>query len=263
MPEGHTVHRIARDHRRDFAGQQLDVSSPQGRFSAGAKKLNGRVLESVDAHGKHLCYRWEGSRWLHIHLGLYGKFRRHRVPPPEPRGQVRLRVIGPKKAFDLNGPNACRLMSKREWSAIQDRLGPDPLRPDSDAEQAWNRIHRSRAAIGTLLLNQSVIAGVGNVYRSEVLHLLEIHPERPGNSLSREEFDSLWAKLVSLLEIGVRYNRIIIAEPDEVGKPRSRMNRQERLLIYKRDTCVRCDSKVESWLLGARKIFACPKCQPA
>ena len=263
MPEGHTIHRIAQDHRRDFVGQQLKVSSPQGRFQAGAKKLNGRVLAAVEAHGKHLCYRWEGDKLLHIHLGLYGKFRRHRVPVPEPQGQVRLRVIGPERAFDLNGPNACALISLRDWSAIQSRLGADPLRPDSDPEQAWKRIRRSRAAIGTLLLNQSVIAGVGNVYRSEVLHLLGIHPARPGNSLAKKDFDALWSKLVSLLRIGVRYNRIIVAEPDEVGKPRGRMSRQERLLVYKRETCIRCDAAIESWLLGARTIFACPKCQRA
>jgi endonuclease-8 len=262
MPEGHTIHRIARDHRRDFVGQPLAVSSPQGRFATGACKLNGRELEAIEAHGKHLCYRWEDSRLLHIHLGLYGKFRHHRVPPPEPRGQVRLRVIGRDKAFDLNGPNKCHLISKRAWTAVQDRLGPDPLRSDSDAEQAWQRIRRSRAAIGALLLNQSVIAGIGNVYRCEVLHLLAIHPERPGNSLSKDEFDALWSKLVSLLKIGVRYNRIIIAEPDKVGKPRSRMNQQERLLIYKKQNCLRCESAVDSWLLGARKIFACPRCQP-
>ena len=261
MPEGHTIHRIARDHERDFAGQRIIASSPQGRFADGAKKLSGRELHSVEAHGKHLCYRWSGGTRLHIHLGLYGKFRSHRLPAPEPRGQVRLRAVGETKAFDLNGPNACEVISSKNWFAIQDRLGPDPLRADSDPERAWQRVRRSRAAIGTLLLNQTVIAGVGNVYRSEVLHLLGIHPDTAGNLLSRDQFDALWAKLVELLRIGVRYNRIVVADPKEVGKPRSRMNRHERLLVYKRDKCIECDADIKSWLLGARKIFACPVCQ--
>jgi endonuclease-8 len=261
MPEGHTIHRIAKDHVRDFVGQQLAVSSPQGRFASGAKILTGRTLESVEAHGKHLCYRWSGRKLLHIHLGLYGKFRRHRIPVPEPRGQVRLRVVGQQKAFDLNGPNRCEIITKKQWSVIQARLGPDPLREDADAEEAWQRVNRSRAAIGTLLLNQSVIAGVGNVYRSETLYLLGIHPDTPGSALSREEFDALWSKLRALLKIGVRYNRIIIANPADVGKPRSRMNGEECLLVYKRESCVQCDSAIESWLLGARKIYACPHCQ--
>ena len=91
MPEGHTIHRLARDHRRDFVGQKLRVSSPQGRFTAEAKKLNGSVLNGVEAFGKHLFYEW-GRKVMHIHLGLYGKFRRHKLPVPEPRGAVRVRL---------------------------------------------------------------------------------------------------------------------------------------------------------------------------
>lgn len=261
MPEGHTVHRVAADHNRDFAGQCLAVSSPQGRFRAGAKILHGRTLTTVDAHGKHLFYDWDGKT-LHIHLGLYGKFRRHKSPPPAPRGAVRLRVIGENKSFDLNGPTACEILSAAEVERLTERLGVDPLRDDANVEKAWDRIRRSRSPIGTLLMNQSVIAGVGNVYRSEILHLLHIHPERKANTLSRQEFDELWDLTVKLLRIGKRYNRIIIADPEAVGKPRSRMNRQERLLVYKQDFCKSCDTPIESWSLAARKVFACPDCQP-
>ncbi len=260
MPEGHTIHRIAQDHSRDFAGQKLKVSSPQGRFIDGAKLLSGKQLKSVEACGKHLFYRWAGKRTLHIHLGLYGKFRRHKLPAPEPRGQVRLRVIGKKHAFDLNGPNCCELLTSDEVEGIFERLGPDPLRSDADPERVWNRLSRSRAAIGTLLLNQSVIAGVGNVYRAEALYLLGMNPERAGNTLSRDEFDSLWKTIVDLLKIGKKYNRIIVADPDEVGKPRSKMNRSERLLIYKKEYC-RCGAKVKWSQLANRNMFACPVCQ--
>ncbi|HVM14166.1 MAG TPA: DNA-formamidopyrimidine glycosylase family protein, partial [Egibacteraceae bacterium] len=61
MPEGHTIHRLARDHRRDLAGRRIAVSSPQGRFVAGARRLDGRTLLDVEAYGKHLFYRWEGG----------------------------------------------------------------------------------------------------------------------------------------------------------------------------------------------------------
>ena len=260
MPEGHTIHRIAADHTRDFAGQTLEASSPQGRFASDAKKLSGRQLETVEAWGKHLFYRWSAGKTLHIHLGLYGKFRRHKLPVPEPRGAVRLRVIGENYAFDLNGPNCCELVTAAQVKAIEDRLGPDPLKQDADPEVVWNRISRSRAAIGTLLLNQAVIAGVGNVYRAEALHLVHLNPERPGKSLSRTEFDDLWDTTVSLLKIGKRYNRIIVADPKDVGKSRSKMNRDERLLIYKKKYC-RCGAKVRWWELANRNMFACPVCQ--
>ncbi len=263
MPEGHTIHRVARDHGRDFCGQSMRISSPQGRFADGAKQLDGRTLEAVEAFGKHLLYRWSGGKLLHIHLGLYGKFRRHPSPPPEPRGQVRLRAVGADHAFDLNGPNRCELLTKKDWAAVRQRLGEDPLRRDSDPEKAWARVGNSRAAIGSLLLNQSVIAGVGNIYRSEVLFLLGIHPETPGRDLSEGLFTQMWEKLEELLAIGVRYNRIIIAEPSEVGKPRGRMRRDERLLVYKKSHCPRCDGPIGSWELAARTVYACDNCQKA
>ena len=153
------------------------------------------------------------------------------------------------------------MIDEASYRSILNRLGDDPLRDDANPEAAGKRVRRSRAAIGSLLLNQSVIAGVGNVYRCEVLHALGIHPNRKGNELSDGEWQQLWSKLVELLTIGRKYNRIIIAEPDEVGKSRGRMNRDERLLIYKKSHCSRCDHPVRSWELAARRIFACDNCQ--
>ena len=223
--------------------------------------MNGRILTAVDAHGKHLFYDWEG-RILHIHLGLYGKFRCHKCPPPKPRGAVRLRVIGDQNAFDLNGPTACELLSKPKLQTVLDRLGVDPLRDDADPVKAWDRIRRTNSPIGTILMNQNIIAGVGNVYRSEILHLLNIHPERKANTLTRSEFDALWTLTVDLLRIGKRYNRIIVANPNDVGKSRSQMNSSESLLVYKKQYCSRCETPIESWQLAAWKVFACPICQP-
>lgn len=261
MPEGHTIHRLAQDHNKWFAGQKLTASSPQGRFSEGAKKLSGKVLGKVHAHGKHLFYDW-GKSTLHIHLGLYGKFRIHKLPPPEPRGAVRIRVVSEERAFDLNGPTACELLTKTEIAALLDRLGEDPLRDDADPDVAWTKISRSRSAIGGLLLNQAVIAGIGNVYRAEILFLLGMHPATKGNTLTRGEFDEIWKLTTDLLKIGKRYNKIIVANPDEVGKPRSKMNRTERLLIYKKKFCGKCETQVDILNIAARKIYACPVCQP-
>lgn len=261
MPEGHTIHRVARDHNRRFAGRQLQTSSPQGRFQFGAKKLDGRVLERVEAYGKHLFYWWEGDEVVHVHLGLYGKFRNHRSPPPEPRGAVRWRVTGDEYTFDLNGPTACEVINPSQRDRIVARLGQDPLRRDADPDKAWNKISRSKSAIGKLLLDQSVIAGVGNVYRAEVLHAYGVNPDRPGKDVSREEFDGIWSTLVTWLKIGVKYNRIITADPESAGKSLGRLKRDERLLIYKRVACPSCDAEVATWNCGARTIYACRMCQ--
>ncbi len=262
MPEGHTIHRLARDHTRDFVGQRLRVTSPQGRFSSGARRINGRNLQRVEAFGKHLFYGFDGERILHVHLGLYGKFRRHRLPAPDPRGAVRVRAVGDALAFDLNGPTACEVMDTGGRDRIVARLGQDPLRKDADPEAARTRIRKSRGAIGRLLLDQSVIAGVGNIFRAEAMFLTGVHPERRGDSLNDDEFDALWDSLLTMMKVGVRYNRIITTDAKAFGKTPSRLTGAERMHIYGKESCPRCASRIRSWDLGGRTIHACPKCQP-
>lgn len=267
MPEGHSIHRLANDHRRYFENQSMIVTSPQGRFSKEAKRLSGKTLVDVFAHGKHLFYEFAGVAEtskpvrVHIHLGLYGKFRLHKNPAPEPRGAVRVRMIGEERSFDLNGPNCCEIISAKDYKTLKARLGQDPLQDDADPEMVWQRISRSRAAIGRLLLDQSVFAGVGNIFRAEILYQMGIHPERAGRDLSREEFDGLWELTVKLMQIGVKYNRIITVDRDEVDKPLSRLNRSERLLCYKKDQCQRCLGNIRCWSQSNRKIYACAQCQ--
>lgn len=259
MPEGHTIHRIALDHRKRLVGQVLQVESPQGRFSPEAKRLNECKLAEVDAYGKHLIYRF-GAKRLHVHLGLYGKFRWTQDLSKEPRGAVRVRMVGDEWICDLNGPNTCELLGQAELGKLLARLGPDPLRDDANPELAWQKISRSRAAIGTLLLNQAVIAGIGNIYRSEILHILEIHPDRLGKDISRNEFDAIWELAKKLMKIGVKYNRIITVGP-ESGKSLSRLRKTERLHVYNRASCPRCESTIYYWQLGNRTVFACDACQ--
>jgi len=263
MPEGHTIHRLARDQNRDFAGARLAAESPQGRFADGAAMIDGLVLERIEPYGKHLFYWWGDAGIVHVHLGLYGRYRRHKSPPPEPRGQVRLRVVGPERSFDLIGPTACEVLDESGRQRIVDRLGDDPLRGDADPQRARERIGRSRAPIGTLLLNQSVMSGVGNIFRTDALHKVGLHPDRPGKSLTDDEFEALWSTLTAMLRTGVKYNRIITADAADLGTTPGRLKRGERLRIYKREQCPQCESPVREWTLAARTIFACEHCQPA
>ena len=178
MPEGHTVHRAARRQTALLAGGPLAASSPQGRFADGAAALDGRVLAEVEAVGKHLFYRFDRDEVLHVHLGLFGRFREHPVPPPEPRGLIRLRLVGAEAAVDLSGPTACDLVGEEGRERIVARLGEDPLRPGADPERAIADLARRRVAIGAALLDQRIIAGLGNVFRAEVLFVCGVAPER-------------------------------------------------------------------------------------
>ena len=262
MPEGHTIHRLARDHAAWFVGERVRVASPQGRFHAAAQLLDGTVLEATDAHGKHLFHRYEGERYVHVHLGLFGRFFVHDNPPPEPRETTRYRLIAGAHTTDLVGATACELLTPDEVAAIRQRLGPDPIRDDADPERAWTALQRRSVGIGRALMDQKVLAGVGNVYRAEVLFVHGVHPELPARQLERDRFDAMWATLVTWLRRGVQERRIITVDPAEVGRPRSRMRREDATYVYKRDSCRRCATPVRRYDLAGRWVYVCESCQP-
>lgn len=261
MPEGHTIHRLALDHRRDLAGQVLSVSSPQGRFADAAARLDERVLEGVEAYGKHLFYDFGAGDLVHVHLGLFGKFLRHEPPPPAPRDTVRMRLSSLAATVDLIGATECALIDPSVRDAIVARLGPDPLRRDAKPERAWLKLQKRKTPIGAALMDQSVLAGVGNVYRAEILNVLGVHPEAPANSLTREQFDELWRTLVGWLRHGVKDQVIITVDPKVIGKPRSRIQRREALWVYRQERCRRCGTEVRRWDLAGRWAYACETCQ--
>jgi endonuclease-8 len=257
MPEGHTIHRAARDHRKILKNRYLAISSPQGRFEDGAAWLNGRLCEDVEAYGKHLIYRFEGETFLHVHLGLFGRIRKRRLPEPEPRGAVRIRMIGDTHLIDINGPTACEILDPDDLAKLTSRIGPDILRADTDPEKVFARISKSRSPIGKLLMNQSVLAGIGNIYRSEILWRQGIHPDRPGKDLSKDDFERLWADAVHLLEIGVKRNAIITVDEAAPGRGRYR----ERVNIFGKRSCPTCAGDITQVEIDTRKAYFCATCQ--
>jgi len=262
VPEGHTIHRLAIDHRKDLGGRITAVSSPQGRVTESAALVDGRTLVDVDPYGKHLFYRWDNDVVIHVHLGLFGKFGRQASPGDVPRDTVRLRIAGPEWTVDLVGPTDCSIVTPDDERAIRARLGPDPIRKDADADLAWARLSKRRIPIGQALLDQQVIAGVGNVYRAEALFVHGIHPERPANQLTRSEFDALWSTLVAMLRQGVKDRRIITVDPKEFGAPRSKIRSKEAVFVYKQERCRRCETAIDRWDLAGRWAYACRTCQP-
>lgn len=266
MPEGHTLHRIARRQQKLLGGERVRVTSPQGRFTDGAAAVDGMVFAGAQAWGKHLIQRYRDAgdeRLVHVHLGLYGRFDEQAEPMAAPVGQVRMRIEGPEAGVDLRGPTACELYTPADLDALVARLGPDPLRRDADPDRAWAAISRSRRPIGALLMDQQVIAGVGNVYRAEVLFRAGIDPHRPGRDLTRAEFDELWADLVTLMRIGVRRGRIHVIRPEDDHGPGSYAPDRPRTYVYRRagEACRICGTTVLHTELDGRNLFWCPACQ--
>lgn len=268
MPEGHTIHRIARDHGRLLTGRPVAVESPQGRFAADAAIVNGVVLNRIEPFGKHLFYWWANGAMGHVHLGLFGKFRVHLGDePPEPIGMVRMRMSTDIATIDLAGPTACSIGSRDERNSIVARLGPDPLRRDAKPDRFYERVLRSKQAIGALLLDQSVISGIGNVYRAEALFVTGIHPSRPGSQCSLVELEAVWTVTTAMLRKGVKDNRIITVDRREIDMPRAtlkhgRVRRGQTTYVYRRDLCLRCGTPIQTVELGGRACYFCPFCQP-
>ncbi|KAA0917133.1 Fpg/Nei family DNA glycosylase [Dietzia sp. ANT_WB102] len=272
MPEGHTLHRLARLHTEYFAGGLVRVASPQGRF-ADHVVVDGRGFDHASATGKHLFHHYEGGLAVHIHLGLYGFFDTHLVPegqdPPAPVGQVRMRVSevvddGLTHVVDLRGPTRCEVIDDIAVEEVRARLGPDPLGTDSDPERAWARIRRSARPIGALLMDQKVLAGVGNVYRAEVLFRAGLDPFRPGDRVREGEFLAIWNDLVALMAVGVETGAIHTIRPahDHGDLPRRGVDRP-RNYVYQRDgwACRVCGDDIRMQTLEARRLFWCPTCQ--
>jgi endonuclease-8 len=268
MPEGHTIHRLAADHRERFCGRVVRASSPQGKFSDGAALVDGLPMTAAEAHGKHLFLGFGSAGWVHVHLGLIGKFGFGGGTAPPPAGTVRLRLATPSHYADLRGPAACALITEPDKQAIHARLGPDPLRPGDDPGRVYARMARSRISVAALLLDQKVIAGVGNVYRAEVLFRHGVDPFLAGRDLPRPVWEAMWADLVALMREGVRTNRIDTVRPEHepaaMGRPPRVDDHGGEVYVYRRTglPCLVCGTPVRTRPLDARNLFWCPTCQP-
>jgi len=331
MPEGHSVHRIARQFARNFVGREVAAASPQGRFAEGAALLSGREALAAKAVGKQMFVEFDGDLWLHVHLGLYGAWdfageilvdptiasangrmgqtnqrgtvlddlvmdasgensltsigapRRTRVHvrmseqtrgledegtqwPPPVVGQVRLRLLTELTCADLRGPTKCEVQSVDEMLATIARLGPDPLvgDPDEGEERFTQAVRRKRTAIGLLLMDQSVVSGIGNVYRAELLFRARLNPHTPGKDVPEEIVRGLWRDWVRLLQIGVETGQMMTMDslsPDDYRKAMA--SRDDRHWVYHRAglPCRVCGTAIVVEEAAGRKLYWCPSCQ--
>jgi len=287
MPEGHSVHRIARQFALHFLGVPVAVSSPQGRFAGDAAHLDGHTIVQAKAVGKQMFLEFDHGLWLRVHLGLYGawdfagdisvggdgeaslssigapRLTRLRMSeqekvgedlesfPPEPIGQVRVRLLTPTAVADLRGPTACEVLAPLEVQAVIDKLGPDPLVDDiAEGEEIFTATVRKKPTpIALLLMDQSVVSGIGNVFRAEMLFRARQNPFTPGREVREEVVRELWRDWVKLLRLGFDTGRMITMDdsPDDYW-------------VYQRtgEPCRVCGTPIAQQEIGARNLFWCP-----
>ncbi len=338
MPEGHSVHRIARQFDRNVVGHVVSASSPQGRFAEGAALIAGREAQAVRAVGKQMFLEFDGELWLRVHLGMYGAWdfageilvdptiasangrmgqtnqrgtdvaeasspvdavldsagenslssigaprrARGRVRmseqtrgldagddaewPPPVVGQVRLRLLTEVTCADLRGPTACELQSPDQVAATIAKLGPDPLVDDlSEGEDRFTAVVRRKPTpIGLLLMDQSVVSGIGNVYRAELLYRALLDPHTPGRDVPEELVRELWRDWTRLLAIGVETGQMMTMDDLSPDAWRAAMaRRDDRHWVYHRAglPCRVCGTEIVMEEMGARKLYWCPSCQ--
>jgi endonuclease VIII len=261
----------------------VEASSPQGRFADEAGRIDGEVLERARAVGKHLFVEFPDET-LHIHLGLIGSFPVKPLAGSAPvpaKGALRLRLLNEDFVADLRGPIACELLDDPQVAAIEAALGPDPLDPAADRDRAWERIRLRRKTIAELLMDQSVLAGVGNVYRCEVLHRHRTNPFTLGTQLKHSTWELIWADLVDLLPLGVAFSQILTMD-DQVEEAQLMLadgaaaqltlestgerlgsHFERRFAVYKRtgQACPRCGKTVRDRELAGRRLYWCANCQ--
>ncbi len=301
MPEGHSVHRIANLFDQMFAGHLVRASSPQGRFRDGAQLLDNTTLHKTYARGKHLFGVFDDDRILRVHLGIYGAWdvssatgttqragaagpqvvtslgapRKKRGTdltlaqenfPPEPVGQVRLRLLDEMFVADLRGPTACEVLNPDEAEAVEKRLGPDPLVDDAEKgkQEFVRRMSSTATPVGLALMNQNIVSGIGNVYRAEILFRHRLDPFVPSKSLTEGTLEALWDDWCDLLAEGVKTGVMMTRNDlDEEGRQLALSTKAHRYFVYGRagEPCRVCGRPVELVVAAARKLYYCPSCQ--
>ncbi len=339
MPEGHSVHRIARQFGLHFVGKRVAASSPQGRFAAGAAQLDGHEMVDAKAVGKVMFLEFDHDLFLRVHLGIYGAWdfagditadatmasaagrigqtnqrgtfpeapfpealegnprptvvgafedsvasigapRRTRLRmaeqekletpadefPPPPIGAVRVRLLTDATCADLRGPTACDVLSPEEVQAVINKLGPDPLLDSGKAaeDRFTAAVLKKPTPIALLLMDQSVVAGIGNVYRAEMLFRARLNPHIPGRDLPEKTVRALWKDWAKLLKIGVETGQMMTMDGlSKEAYDGAMASRSDRHWVYHRTglPCRVCGTPIVMEELGGRKLYWCPKDQ--
>jgi endonuclease-8 len=292
MPEGNEIHRWAERHTAAFAGRPVRVDGPQGRFTD-ADLIDGRKLQRVMAVGKHLGYDFGKDRILHVHLGLQGDFTEGSGPLAEVRGALRLRMwnakavkrpaepgvskphgwyseddgtghIAPEKVawVELRGPMDCSVFSQEMWEKLLTRLGPDPLNGDG-SEKMIERIVKSKKAIGALLMDQEIAAGIGNIFRAELLFRARLNPFVAGSKVEDATLRSIWKDAGVLMKAGMVDRRIVTTKPSDRPHAKGKALKEEAHYVYRRQgrPCFVCGTKILTEVMAGRNLFWCPVCQ--
>ena len=274
MPEGDTIFRAARTLHLALAGKQVTkfetVLPALSRIHDDAP-LTGRTIERVESRGKNLLMVFSGDLILRTHMRMNGSWHIYRAGERWRKGRSHMRVVvgaGEFVAVAFNVPVA-EFVSSRDLKRHADlaAIGPDFLEAEFDLEGAIARIRRRpHTSIAELLLNQRVVAGIGNVYKSEVLFLCGINPLVKSEQVSDEDLRRILETARKLMSMNVRAGADSgIVTYTGFRRTTGRSDPSERLWVYRRGgkPCRKCGTPIQRRKTGtdARSTYWCPSCQ--
>jgi endonuclease-8 len=270
MPEGDSIFRAARTLSRALAGKTVTRFDTAYAHVAGAAvdhPVVGRTVEEVRAVGKNLLIRFSGSLVLRTHMRMNGSWHIYRPGERWQRSPSAMRVLVETADFVAVGFDVPVAVLETEGELARDgavaRLGPDLLAATFDEEEALRRLRaRPERSIGEALLDQSVMAGVGNIFRSEILFLCGVSPWIAVGALGEETSRQVMATARRLLARNVRPD----ARGGIVTRETLRRGPDDSHWVYGRAgrPCRRCGTPIEVRRPGpaARPAYFCPRCQP-
>jgi len=224
------------------------------------QRLPGQTVNDLTRRGKFLVFGLSQD-YLLIHLRMSGDLRLETAgESPALRKHDRLVLVfesGLRLIF--HDPRKFgRIWLVQDPATVLGGLGPEPLDEDFTVESLYDRLQARRRALKPLLLDQSFLAGLGNIYTDEALHLAGLHPNRISSSISREESGRLWNAIRTVLEEGIRRNGASIDWVYRGGEY------QNHFRVYGRagEACSVCGTPVQRLVVGQRGTYICPHCQP-
>jgi endonuclease-8 len=190
--------------------------------------------------------------------------------PPTPVGAVRVRLLTDTAVADLRGPTACEILDAAQVAAVIAKAGPDPLLETTPkarraAEDRFTQaVRKKQTPIGLLLMDQSVVSGIGNVYRAELLFRARLNPHTPGKLVPEDTVRQLWKDWTKLLTIGVETGQMMTMDRlSKADYAKALAKRDDRHWVYKREglPCRICGTNIVVEVMGGRKLYWCPKDQ--
>jgi endonuclease-8 len=274
MPEGDTIFRAARTLHRALAGKavtRFESVLPALTRIHDDRPLTGRTVERVESIGKHLLMHFSGELVLRTHMRMNGSWHIYRPGERWHRPRQAMRVLVATEDFEAIGFDipVAEFIATRDLARNNElrRLGPDLLGSSFDAPAAFERMRQRPAMeVGDALLNQRIMAGVGNVYKSEVLFACRVNPFLPVARVPEEDLKRLIDTAQRFLTANVGTGLAPMTTYTGYRRTTRRDDPSERLYVYGRARlpCRRCGTAVAVRAQGrdARLTYWCPKCQP-